>query len=71
MKELKSMDNQNLQRTLAIIKPDAFAQKLSGKIVDRIEQEGLSTLGALLLLLGLVGGIKLLAEIARHRDPHR
>ena len=39
------MDNQNLQRTLAIIKPDAFAQKLSGKIVDRIEQEGLSIIG--------------------------
>ena len=45
MKELNCMDNQNQQRTLAIIKPDAFAQKLSGKIIDRIEQEGLSIIG--------------------------
>lgn len=45
MKEQNSMDNQNLQRTLAIIKPDAFAQKLSGKIIDRIEQEDFSIIG--------------------------
>lgn len=29
-----------LQRTLAIIKPDAVARKLSGKIIERIEAEG-------------------------------
>ena len=39
------MTNQNLQKTLAIIKPDAFSKKLSGKIIDRIEQAGLSIIG--------------------------
>ena len=39
------MPDNNTQRTLAIIKPDAFARKLSGKIIDRIEQEGLSISG--------------------------
>jgi nucleoside-diphosphate kinase len=29
-----------IERTLAIIKPDAVAAHLSGKIIDRIEQEG-------------------------------
>ena len=29
-----------MQRTLAIIKPDAVARRVSGKIIDRIEQEG-------------------------------
>lgn len=43
------MDNQNPQRTLAIIKPDACARKLSGRIIDRIEQEGLSIIGIKLL----------------------
>jgi nucleoside-diphosphate kinase len=28
------------QRTLAIIKPDAVARRLTGKIIDRIEAEG-------------------------------
>lgn len=39
------MTNQKLQKTLAIIKPDAFSNKLSGKIIDRIEQAGLSIAG--------------------------
>ena len=39
------MSDKNTERTLAIIKPDAFAKKLSGKIIDRIEQEGLSISG--------------------------
>ena len=39
------MTNQNLQKTLAIIKPDAFSKKLSGKIIDRIEQAGLAIAG--------------------------
>lgn len=39
------MTDRNLQRTLAIIKPDAFSMKLSGKIIDRIEQAGLSIIG--------------------------
>ncbi len=30
-----------MQRTLAIIKPDAVERRLSGKIIDRIEQSGL------------------------------
>lgn len=31
-----------MERTLAIIKPDAVAAKNAGKIIDRIEQEGFS-----------------------------
>ena len=30
-----------MERTLAIIKPDAVAGRLAGKIIDRIEQSGL------------------------------
>jgi nucleoside-diphosphate kinase len=30
-----------MQRTLAIIKPDAVEKRLTGKIIDRIEQAGL------------------------------
>jgi nucleoside-diphosphate kinase len=30
-----------MERTLAIIKPDAVEQRLTGKIIDRIEQAGL------------------------------
>ena len=29
-----------MQRTLAIIKPDAVARRVSGRIIDRIEREG-------------------------------
>ena len=29
-----------MERTLAIIKPDAFERKLAGKIIERIEREG-------------------------------
>ncbi len=29
-----------MQRTLAIIKPDAVARRVAGRIIDRIEQEG-------------------------------
>lgn len=39
------MSSQDVQRTLAIIKPDAFRKKLSGKIIDMIEQAGLSIIG--------------------------
>ena len=45
------MDNQNLQRTLAIIKPDAFENKHSGKIIELIEQAGLSLVGIKVLRL--------------------
>ena len=31
-----------MERTLAIIKPDAIKAKYTGKIIDRIEQEGFS-----------------------------
>lgn len=34
-----------VERTLAIIKPDAVKAKNSGKIIDRIEQEGFNILG--------------------------
>lgn len=33
--------NPFMERTLAIIKPDAFSRRLAGKIIDRIEQSGL------------------------------
>ena len=33
-----------IERTLAIIKPDAVSSKNSGKIIDRIEQEGFNIL---------------------------
>lgn len=34
-----------MERTLAIIKPDAVKAKNTGKIIDRIEQEGFSIIG--------------------------
>ncbi len=34
-----------MEKTLAIIKPDAVAAKHTGKIIDRIEQEGFSIIG--------------------------
>jgi len=34
-----------IERTLAIIKPDAVKAKYSGKIIDHIEQEGFTILG--------------------------
>lgn len=34
-----------MQKTLAIIKPDAVQAKNSGKIIDRIEHEGFTILG--------------------------
>ncbi len=33
-----------MERTFAIIKPDAVEQKFSGKIIDRIEEEGFKIL---------------------------
>ncbi len=39
------MDNRNVQRTLAIIKPDAFSKQYSGKIIDIIEHAGLKIIG--------------------------
>lgn len=39
------MSNSSVQRTLAIIKPDAMAKKYAGKIIDMIEQAGLSIIG--------------------------
>ena len=39
----------SIQRTLAIIKPDACANNLCGKIIGRVEQEGLSIIGMKLL----------------------
>ena len=34
-----------MERTFAIIKPDAVKSKFSGKIIDRIEQEGFNIVG--------------------------
>lgn len=34
-----------IERTFAIIKPDAVASKYTGKIIDRIEQEGFTIAG--------------------------
>lgn len=34
-----------MERTFAIIKPDAVKKKFSGKIIDRIEQEGFNIVG--------------------------
>jgi nucleoside diphosphate kinase len=40
------MSTRAVQRTLAIIKPDAVAKGVAGKIIDRIEQVGLTILAA-------------------------
>jgi nucleoside-diphosphate kinase len=40
-----------IQRTLAIIKPDAVAKGVTGQILARIEQSGLKILGARMLRL--------------------
>jgi nucleoside-diphosphate kinase len=34
-----------MERTLCIIKPDGVQSKVSGKVIDRIEQEGFAILG--------------------------
>jgi nucleoside-diphosphate kinase len=45
------MSTRAVQRTLAIIKPDAVAKGVAGKIIDRIEQVGLTILAARLIHL--------------------
>jgi nucleoside-diphosphate kinase len=40
-----------IQRTLAIVKPDAVAKGVTGQILARIEQSGLKLLGARMLRL--------------------
>ena len=45
------MSPEAVQRTLAIIKPDAVAKGAAGKIIDRIEQVGLKILAAKLVHL--------------------
>jgi len=45
------MSTRAVQRTLAIIKPDAVANGAAGKIMDRIEQTGLKILAAKLMHL--------------------
>jgi nucleoside-diphosphate kinase len=40
-----------MERTLAIIKPDAVARKLAGEIVARVEREGFRILGMKMLRL--------------------
>jgi nucleoside-diphosphate kinase len=45
------MSYQNVQRTLAIIKPDAVSKKHSGKIISMIERADLSIIGMKLLHL--------------------
>jgi len=34
-----------MERTFAIIKPDAVERKLAGKILDRIEEKGFTIVG--------------------------
>ncbi len=41
------------QRTLAIIKPDAFAAKACGRIIDKIEKAGFEIIAAKVLRLSL------------------
>ncbi len=43
------MSEREIQRTLAIIKPDAVAKGVAGQIITRIEQAGLRILGAKLI----------------------
>ena len=45
------MSTRAVQRTLAIVKPDAVAKGAAGKIIDRIEQVGLKILAAKLIHL--------------------
>lgn len=45
------MSTRAVQRTLAIVKPDAVAKGAAGKIMDRIEQTGLKILAAKLVHL--------------------
>jgi nucleoside-diphosphate kinase len=45
------MSTRAVQRTLAIVKPDAVAKGATGKIMDRIEQTGLRILAAKLVHL--------------------
>jgi nucleoside-diphosphate kinase len=44
-----------MQRTLAIIKPDAYEQKFAGKIISRIIEEGFSIRGMRLVHLSRQG----------------
>jgi nucleoside-diphosphate kinase len=43
------MSTRAVQRTLAIIKPDAVAKGVTGKILDRIEQAGFTVVAARLI----------------------
>ena len=40
------MSTREIQRTLAIIKPDAVAKRVAGQIITRIEETGLTILAA-------------------------
>ena len=53
-----------MQRTLAIIKPDAVAARATGKIIERIEQEGFQIVGLRRIRLGR-------EEFARFYAVHR
>lgn len=56
-----------MENTLAIIKPDAYKKRASGKIIDRIIEEGFEIMGmkSLVLTKGKVEGFY---EI--HKDKH-
>jgi len=41
-----------MEKTLAIIKPDAMEKKFAGQIITRIEESGLSIIGMKLIQLG-------------------
>jgi nucleoside-diphosphate kinase len=44
-----SIPNQSLQRTLSIIKPDAVKQNIIGKVIDRLESNGLKIVAGKML----------------------
>ncbi len=45
------MENTNVQRTLAMIKPDAMRKRVAGRILDIIEREGFDIIAMKLLHL--------------------
>lgn len=53
-----------MEKTLILIKPDGVARSLTGKILDRFEQRGLSVVALKLLTVST-------AQAAAHYDEHK
>lgn len=49
--ENMSIEKQNLEKTLSIIKPDAVAKNIIGKIIERLETGGLNVIASKMLIL--------------------